>query len=151
VTKVIRLETQGAQSGFALDILKALVRFSQIMDRRRVFGAAAKFAVRAREYKEVMDEWERRQRAGETMTIFRSEADELVARLKMTDELWDQIRTLYEQSGNVEKKTRATNRDDRLLGHGVALLERLSDLQRANIRQFRTFLTRPAQKTKDMK
>jgi len=39
-----------------------------------------------------------------------------------------------------------------LLGHGVALLERLSDLQRANIRQFRTFLTRPAQtKTKDMK
>ena len=47
------------------------------MDRRRVFGAAAKFAVRAREYQEVMDEWERRQRAGETMTIFRSEADEL--------------------------------------------------------------------------
>ena len=47
-----------------------------------------KFAVRAREYKEVMDEWERRQRAGETMTIFRSEADELRARLKMTDELW---------------------------------------------------------------
>ena len=121
------------------------------MDRRRVFGAAAKFAVRAREYKEVMDEWERRQRAGETMTIFRSEADELRARLKMTDELWGQIETLYEQSGNIEKKTRATKRDDRLLGHGVALLERLSDLQRANIRQFRTFLTRPAQKAKHMK
>jgi len=31
------------------------------------------------------------------------------------------------------------------------LLERLSDLQRANIRQFRTFLTRPAQKAKHMK
>jgi hypothetical protein len=121
------------------------------MDRRRVFGASAKFAVRAREYKEVMDEWERRQRAGETITIFRSEADELRARLKMTDELWSQIETLYEQSGNIEKKTRATKRDDRLLGHGVALLERLSELQRANIRQFRTFLTRPAQKTKDMK
>ena len=118
------------------------------MDRRRVFGAAAKFAVRAREYKEVMDEWERRQRAGETMTIFRSEADELSARLKVTDELWNQIQTLYQQSGNVGKKTRATKRDDRLLGRGVALLERLSDLQRANIRQFRTFLTRPAQKTK---
>ena len=66
----------------------------------------------------------------------------------MTDELWGQIKTLYEQSGNIEKKTRATKRDDRLLGHGVALLERLSDLQRANIRQFRTFLTRPAQKQK---
>jgi hypothetical protein len=121
------------------------------MDRRRVFGAAAKFAVRAREYKEVMDEWERRQRAGETMTIFRSEADELRARLKMTDDLWGQIRTLYEQSGNIEKKPRAMKRDDRMLGRGVALLERLSDLQRANIRQFRTFLTRPAQKAKDMK
>jgi len=69
----------------------------------------------------------------------------------MTDDLWGQIRTLYEQSGNIEKKTRATKRDDRLLRHGVALLERLSDLQRANIRQFRTFLTRPAQKAKDMK
>jgi hypothetical protein len=114
------------------------------MDRRRVFGAAAKFAVRVREYREVMDEWERRQRAGETMTIFRSEANELRARLRMTDELWAQIMKLYEQSGNIEKKTRATKRDDRLLGHGVALLERLSDLQRANIRQFRTFLTRPA-------
>jgi hypothetical protein len=121
------------------------------MDRRRVFGAAAKFAVRAREYQEVMEEWERRQRAGETMTIFRSEADELRARLKMTDELWGQIKTLSEQSGNIGKKTRATKRDDRLLGHGVALLERLSDLQRANIRQFRTFLARPAQKIKDMK
>ena len=121
------------------------------MDRRRVFGAAAKFAVRAREYKEVMDEWERRQRAGETMTIFRSEANELRARLKMTDELWGQIRTLYEQSGNIGRKTRATKRDDRSFGRGVALLERLSDLQRANIRQFRTFLTRPAQKVKDMK
>jgi hypothetical protein len=118
------------------------------MDRRRVFGAAAKFAVRAREYQEVMEEWERRQRAGETMTIFRSEADELRARLKMTDELWGQIKTLSEQSGNILKKTRATKRDDRLLGNGVALLERLSDLQRANIRQFRTFLARPAQKIK---
>lgn len=116
------------------------------MDRRRVFGASARFAVRAREYQEVMDEWERRQRAGETMTIFRSEADELGARLKMADELWSQIKTLYEKSGNIKKKTRTTKRDDRLLGHGVALLERLSDLQRANIRQFRTFLTRPTQK-----
>src|SRR5271154_3082658 len=114
------------------------------MDRRRVFGASARLAVRAREYQEVMDEWERRQRAGETMTIFRSEADELTARLKMTEELWSQIETLYEKSGNIKKKTRATKRDDRLLGHGVALLERLSDLQRANIRQFRTFLTRLA-------
>ena len=121
------------------------------MDRRRVFGAAAKFAVRAREYKEVMDELERRQRAGETMTIFRSEADELVARLKMTDELWSQIQTLYKQSDNIEKKTRATKRDDRLLGRGVALLERLNDLQRANIRQFRTFLTRPAPESKVVK
>ena len=121
------------------------------MDRRRVFGAAAKFAVRAREYREVMDEWERRQRAGETMTIFRSEANELRARLKMTDELWNQIQTLYEKSGNIGKKTRATKRDGRSVGHGVALLERLSDLQRANIRQFRTFLARPAQKTKDVK
>ncbi len=69
----------------------------------------------------------------------------------MTDELWGQIRTLYEKSGNIEKTTRATKRDDLLLGHGVALLERLSDLQRANIRQFRTFLTRPVQKAKDMK
>ena len=93
-----------------------------------------------------MDEWERRQRVGETMTIFRSEADELGARLKMADELWSQIKTLYEKSGNIKKKTRTTKRDDRLLGHGVALLERLSDLQRANIRQFRTFLTRPTQK-----
>jgi hypothetical protein len=66
----------------------------------------------------------------------------------MTDELWAQIMKLYEQSGNIEKKTLATKRDDRLLGHGVALLERLSDLQRANIRQFRTFLTRPAPKAK---
>lgn len=118
------------------------------MDRRRVFGVAAKFAVRAREYKAVMDEWERRQRAGETITIFRSEADELRARLKKTDELWGQIRTLYEQSGIIEKKTRATKRDDRFFGHGVALLERLSDLQRANIRQFRTFLTRAVPKAK---
>ena len=98
-----------------------------------------------------MDEWQRRQRAGETTTIFQSEADELTARLKMTAELWSQIQTLYEKSGDIGKKTRATKRDDRLLGHGVALLERLNDLQRANIRQFRTFLTRPAQKTKDMK
>ena len=118
------------------------------MERRRVFGAAAKFAVRAREYQEVMAEWERKRRAGETMTIFRSEADELKARLKLTDELWSQIQTLYEQSGNLEKKTRSTKRDDRLLGRGVVLLERLSDLQRANIRQFRTFLKRPAQKAK---
>jgi len=66
----------------------------------------------------------------------------------MTDELWGQIKTLYQQSGNIEKKTRATKRDNRLLGHGVALLERLSDLQLANIRQFRTFLTRPVQKAK---
>jgi hypothetical protein len=124
------------------------MRLFAIMDRRKVFGASAKLALRAREYQEVMDEWERRQRAGETMTIFRSEADELRARLKMTDELWSQIQTLYEKSDNVGKKKRPTKRDDRLLGHGVALLERLSDLQRANIRQFRTFLTRPAQKTK---
>jgi hypothetical protein len=125
------------------------MRFSfPIMDRRRVFGASARFAVRSREYQQVMEEWERRRRAGETMTIFRSEADELSARLKMTDELWSQIETLYEQSGNIKKKTRTMKRDDRLLGHGVALLERLSDLQRANIRQFRTFLTRPAQTTK---
>ncbi len=121
------------------------------MDRRRVFGASARFVVRAREYQEVMDEWQRRERAGETTTIFQSEADEMSARLKMTDELWSQIETLYEQSGNTRKKTRTTKLDDQLLGHGVALLERLSDLQRANIRQFRTFLTRPAQKTKDMK
>jgi hypothetical protein len=66
----------------------------------------------------------------------------------MTDELWSQIKTLYEKSGNNGKKTRTTKRDDRLLGHGVALLERFNDLQRANIRQFRTFLTRPAQKQK---
>jgi hypothetical protein len=59
-----------------------------------------------------------------------------------------QIETLYEKSGNIRKKTRTTKRDDRLLGQGVALLERLNDLQRANIRQFRTFLTRPAQKKK---
>jgi hypothetical protein len=121
------------------------------MDRRKVFGAAAKFAVRAREYQEVMAEWERRQRAGETMTIFRSEADEISARLKVTDELWNQIQTLYEQSGNIGKKTRATKRDDRLFVRGVALLERLNDLQRANIRQFRTLLTRPAQKSKSVK
>src|ERR1700738_4313338 len=114
------------------------------MYRRKVFVAAAKFAVRAREYQEVMAEWERKRRAGETMTIFRSEADELRARLKMTDELWNQIQTLHEQSGNTEKKTPVTQRDGRLLGHGVALLERLSDLQRANIRQFRTLLARPA-------
>ena len=114
------------------------------MDRRRVFGAAAKFAVRAREYQEVMAEWERRRRAGETMTIFRSEADELKARLKLTDELWSQIETLYEQSDNVGRKTRAMKRDDRAFGRGVVLLERLSDLQRDNIRQFRTFLARPA-------
>ena len=69
----------------------------------------------------------------------------------MTDDLWAQITTLYEQSGNIEKRTRATKRDDQLLGHGVALLERLSDLQRANIRQFKTFLTRPAQKSKSVK
>jgi hypothetical protein len=121
------------------------------MDRRKVFGAAAKFAVRAREYQEVMAEWERKRQAGETMTIFRSEADELRARLKTTDELWNQIQTLYQQSGNIGKKTRATKRDDRLLGRGVALLERLNDLQRANIRQFRTFLTRPAPESKVVK
>jgi hypothetical protein len=148
VPKVIRLESQGTQLVLHWTYGKHGESLSLIMDRRRVFGAAAKFAVRAREYKEVMDEWERRQRAGETMTIFRSEADELRARLKMTDELWGQIRTLYEQSGNIEKKTRTTKRDERLLGHGVALLERLSDLQRANIRQFRTFLTRSAPKAK---
>ena len=124
------------------------MRFFPIMDRRRVFGASAKFAVRAREYQEVMAEWERKRRAGETVTIFRSEADELWARLKTTDELWNQIQTLYERSGNTGKKRRATKRDDRLFGRGVALLERLNDLQRANIRQFRTFLTRPAPKAK---
>lgn len=121
------------------------------MDRPKVFGAAAKFAVRAREYQEVMAEWERKRRAGETMTIFRSEADELKARLKLTDELWSQIQKLYEQSGNIARKTRATKRDDRLLGRGVALLERLNDLQRANIRQFKTFLTRPAPESKILK
>jgi len=118
------------------------------MDRRRVFGASAKFAVRAREYQEVMAEWERKRRAGETMTIFRSEADELRARLKATDELWNQIQMLYEHSSNIGKKARATKRDDRLLERGLGLLERLNDLQRANIRQFRTFLARPAQRQK---
>jgi hypothetical protein len=122
--------------------------FSPTMDRRRVFGVSAKFAVRAREYQEVMAEWERKRRAGETMTIFRSEADEIAARLKITDDLWNQIQLLYEQSGKTGKKSRATKRDDRLIGRGVALLERLNDLQRANIRQFRTFLTRPAPKEK---
>jgi hypothetical protein len=121
------------------------------MDRRKVFGAAAKFAVRAREYQEVMAEWERKRQAGETMTIFRSEADELRARLKTTDELWNQIQTLYQQSGNIGKKTRSTKRDDKLLGRGVELLERLNDLQRANIRQFRNFLTRPAPESKVVK
>jgi hypothetical protein len=124
------------------------MKFSPIMDRRRVFSASAKFAVRAREYQEVMAEWERKRRAGETITIFRSEADEISARLKMSDELWNQIQTLYEQSGNLGKRTRVTKRDDRLFGRGVALLERLNDLQRANIRQFKTFLTRPAPKAK---
>ena len=118
------------------------------MDRRKVFGASAKLAVRAREYQEVMAEWERKLRAGETVTIFRSEADEFSARLKMTDELWNQIQALYKQSGPIRKNTRATKRDDQLLGRGVELLERLNDLQRANIRQFRTFLTRPAPKAK---
>jgi predicted DNA-binding WGR domain protein len=127
------------------------MRLFPVMERRQVFRASAKFAARAREYQEVMAEWERRRRAGETMTIFRSEADQLRARLKMTDELWSQIQTLYEQSGNSGKKTRARKHDDRLFGRGVALLERLSDLQRANIRQFRTFLTRPAPKSKGMK
>jgi len=98
-----------------------------------------------------MAEWERKRRAGETITIFRSEADEMRARLKMTDELWKQIRTLSEQSGKVGKKTQATKSDDRLLGRGVALLERLNDLQRENIRQFRTFLARPAPKAKNVK
>jgi hypothetical protein len=124
------------------------VRLFPIMDRRKVFGASAKLAVRAREYREVMAEWERKLRAGETVTIFRSEADEFSARLKMTDELWNQIQTLYKQSGPIRKNTRATKRDDQLLGRGVELLERLNDLQRANIRQFRTFLTRPAPKAK---
>jgi hypothetical protein len=124
------------------------MRFFAIMDRRKVFGASAKLAVRAREYQEVMAELERKRRAGQTMTIFRSEADELRARLKITDELWNQIQTLYEQSGSVGKKTRAMKLDDRLFGRGVALLERLNDLQRANIRQFKTFLTRTAPKAK---
>jgi len=121
------------------------------MDRRKVFGASAELAVRAREYQEVMAEWERKQQAGETLTIFRSEANEISARLKMTDELWNQIQTLYEQSGNIGKTTLAAKRDDRLFGRGVALLERLNDLQRANIRQFRTFLTRPEPKAKTAK
>jgi len=82
------------------------------------------------------------------MTIFRSEADELRARLKATDELWNQIQMLYEHSSNIGKKARATKRDDRLLERGLGLLERLNDLQRANIRQFRTFLARPAQRQK---
>ena len=42
--------------------------------------------------------------------------------------LGSQIETLHEKSGNIKKKTRTTKRDVRLLGHGVALLERLSDL-----------------------
>ena len=124
------------------------MRIFPVMDRRRVFGASAKFAVRAREYQEVMAEWERKRRAGETVTIFRSEADELSARLKKTDDLWNQIQTLYERSGKTGKNRRATKRDDRLFGRGLALLEHLNDLQRANIRQFRTFLTRPAPKPK---
>ena len=122
------------------------MRFFPIVNRRKVFGASAKFAVRAREYQEVMAEWERKRRAGETMTIFRSEADEIRARLKMTDDLWNQIQMLYEQSGNVGEKNRAAKRDDQLLSRGLALLERLNDLQRANIRQFRTLLTRPGPK-----
>ena len=124
------------------------MRFFPIMERRQVFRASAKFAVRAREYKELMAELERKRLAGETMTIFRSEADEISARLKITDELWNEIQMLIEQPGNSGKKMRTRKRDDRLFGHGVALLERLSDLQSANIRQFRTFLTRPAPKTK---
>ena len=127
------------------------MRFSRIMDRRKVFGASAKFALRAREYQEVMAEWERKERAGETTTIYRSEADEIRARLKTTDELWNQIEMLFEQSGNDGKRTRPTNGDDRLFGRGIALLERLNDLQRANIRQFRTFLARPAPKAKNVK
>ena len=126
------------------------MRCFPMMDRRKIFRASAKFAVRAREYQEVMSEWERRRRSGETMTIFQSEADQLGARLKKTDELWSQIQTLYEQSGNVSQKKRATKPDDRLLGRGVVLLERLSDLQRENIRQFRTFLKRPAPKAKNL-
>ncbi len=118
------------------------------MDRRKIFGAAAKFTVRAREYQEVMAEWERKRRAGETVTIFRSEADEIRARLKLTDELWTQIQTLHEQSGKAGEKTRATKRDDQLFGRGLALLEHLNDLQRANIHQFRTLLTRPTPKVK---
>jgi hypothetical protein len=121
------------------------------MDRRRVFGAAAKFAVRAREYKEVMDEWERRQRAGETMTIFLSEADELRARLKMTDELWGQIRTLYDQSGNIKKKTRSTKRDDRLLWSWRRLA---GASQRSSARQHSSVQNFPhatCAKAKDMK
>jgi hypothetical protein len=124
------------------------MRFFPMMDRRKIFSASAKFAVRAREYQEVMAEWERKRRAGETVTIFRSEADEIRARLKVTDELWNQIQMLYEQSDKVGKKKQATKSDERLLGRGVALLERLNDLQRENIRQFRTFLTRPAPKAK---
>jgi hypothetical protein len=121
-----------------------------MMDRRKIFSASAKFAVRAREYQEVMAEWERKRRAGETVTIFRSEADEIRARLKLTDELWNQIQMLYKQSGKVGKKTHSTKRDDRLFGQGVALLERLNELQRENIRQFRTFLTRPAPNAKNV-
>ena len=124
------------------------MRFFPIMERRQVFRASAKFAVRAREYKELMAELERKRLAGETMTIFRSEADEISARLKITDELWNEIQMLIPQPGNSGKKMRTRKRDDRLFGRGVALLERLSDLQSANIRQFRTFLTRPAPKTK---
>jgi|SRR5215469_7343137 len=122
-----------------------------MMDRRKIFGASAKFVVRAREYQEVMAEWERKRRAGETITIFQSEADEINARLKVTDELWNQIQIVYEQSGKAGKKRHATKNDDRLFGRGVALLERLNDLQRENIRQFRTFLTRPAPKTRNVK
>ena len=127
------------------------MRFFPTMDRRKIFSASARFEVRAREYQEVMAEWERKRRAGEPITIFRSEADEIRARLKVTDELWNQIQKLYEQSGKIGKKTQATKTDDRLFGRGVALLERLNELQRVNIRQFRTFLARPAPKTKNVR
>jgi hypothetical protein len=120
------------------------------MDRRKAFGASVKFAVRSREYHEVLAEWERKQRAGETVTIFRSEADEIRARFKTTDELWNQIQTLYKQSGS-RRKTGAAARDDQSFGRCLVLLERLNDLQRANIRQFRTFLARPASKPKNVR
>lgn len=115
---------------------------SLIMDRRNVF--AVRLAVRAREYREVMAELERKQQAGHPITIFRSEAEQIQARFKVTEELWNEIQVLSETLRNAEEETRSAKRD--LLNHSMALLQRLNDLQLANIRQFRTFLARPESK-----